>query len=164
MIYLEQVSKGALEPVKSTTHAACFDVCADVNQREIKFWESDNAPYENRILCGAVRLAPYERALIPTGWKMQCPVGYRIAVYPRSGLAVKQGISLINCVGIIDADYTDEVFITLVNTSDEPFVIKQGDRIAQLALERVEPCEMKLVDELPTVDSNRVGGFGSTGV
>lgn len=161
MIYLEQVSKGAKVPCKATTHAACFDVCADITFRNIKCWDLKNFDY---IAVGAqFTLKPGERAAIPTGWKMRCPEGFKIAMYPRSGLPLKHGITLSNCVGVIDSDYSDEVHITLINLSNEPFVINQGDRLAQLAKEELVPCEMEIVEELPPVTSNRIGGFMSTG-
>lgn len=164
MIQLERVTFGAVVPAKATKLSACFDICADIEGRNIKTWHDNNFESVSENTACSMWLAPGKRALIPTGWKMQCAPDFRIAIYPRSGLSIKNGISLINCVGVIDADYTDEVHITIVNHSDETFQISQGDRLAQLALERVEPCEMVVVDKLSTVDSDRVGGLGSTGV
>jgi len=111
---------------------------------------------------GPVLLQPLKRALIKTGLFMELPVGYEAQVRPRSGLALKNGITVLNTPGTIDADYRGEIGVILVNLSDEPFVINNGDRIAQMIISKFEKAEMVLVDELDeTVRGD--GGFGHTG-
>ena len=108
-------------------------------------------------------LAPGERALVPTGLAFEIPEGYEIQARPRSGLAIKNGISLVNTPGTIDADYRGEVKIILINMGQEPFVIKDQDRIAQLVLCPIFQADFMLVDSLSSTDRG-AGGFGSTGV
>ena len=107
-------------------------------------------------------LEPLGRAMVPTGLYLEIPAGYEVQVRPRSGLAAKKGITVLNAPGTIDADYRGEVCVILVNLSNEPFVIEKGERVAQLVLARHEVIEWELVDAL--ADSSRgAGGFGSTG-
>jgi dUTP pyrophosphatase len=104
-----------------------------------------------------------QRALIPTGLIMALPAGYEAQIRPRSGLAFKHGITMLNSPGTIDADYRGEVKVLAINHGTEPFVIKHGDRIAQMVIAPVTRLAAKEADELP--DTNRgSGGFGSTGV
>jgi dUTP pyrophosphatase len=110
-----------------------------------------------------VFLKPGERAMIPTGLSFEIPAGYEIQARPRSGLAAKQGISLVNTPGTIDADYRGEVKIILINLGQEPVEIKHQDRIAQLVLCPVIQAEFEVVDDLST-SARGAGGFGSTGV
>jgi len=118
-------------------------------------------------LCAAVReqltLLPGARALVPTGFSIALPHGYEAQVRPRSGLAVRSGITCLNSPGTIDADYRGELCVVLANLGAEPVVIRRGDRIAQLVVAPVSRAVFEAVDELPpTVRAN--GGFGSTGV
>ena len=107
-------------------------------------------------------LHPMERAIIPTGLYLALPAGYEAQVRPRSGLAIKNGITCLNTPGTIDADYRGEVGVILINLSSEDFVIRDGDRIAQLVVARCEMAEWEPVEELD--DTLRgAGGFGSTG-
>ena len=108
-------------------------------------------------------LQPLERALVPTGLFMALPQGYEAQVRPRSGLAIKKGITVLNSPGTIDADYRGEVCVILVNLSNEPFTITDGERIAQMVIarhEQVEWCECEVLDET----DRGAGGFGHTGV
>jgi dUTP pyrophosphatase len=107
-------------------------------------------------------LKPLERTLVPTGIFMEIPQGYEIQVRPRSGLAVKQGITCLNTPGTIDADYRGEIKVILINLSQEEQVIHHGDRIAQLVLQKVEQVQWKEVEELEVTERN-AGGFGHTG-
>ena len=108
-------------------------------------------------------LQPLGRAMVPTGLFLEIPAGYEVQVRPRSGLAAKKGITVLNAPGTIDADYRGEVCVILVNLSNEPFTIERGERIAQLILAKHEVIEWEEVDVL--AESNRgAGGFGSTGV
>jgi dUTP pyrophosphatase len=116
-------------------------------------------------LCSAVdvTLAPGERALVPTGIAMALPEGYVALVHPRSGLAARHGISIVNAPGTIDAGYRGEVKVCLVNTDrDEPFEVHRGDRIAQLVIQRFETAAFVEADDLPE-SARGAGGYGSTG-
>ena len=110
-----------------------------------------------------VELAPLGRALVPTGLFMQIPAGYEGQVRPRSGLAAKKGITVLNTPGTIDADYRGEIKVILVNLSDTPFTIEPGERIAQMVFAR---CEQAQFEEVAALDETErgAGGFGSTGV
>ena len=111
---------------------------------------------------GSVTLEPMQRSLVPTGLYMEIPEGYEGQVRPRSGLAIKSGITVLNSPGTIDADYRGQVCVILINLSDKPFVINSGDRIAQLIIakcEQVEPVQVEVLSE--TVRGT--GGFGHTG-
>ena len=107
-------------------------------------------------------LAPGRRALVPTGLKIALPLGYEAQVRARSGLALKHGIICPNAPGTIDSDYRGECGVILANIGDEDFVIRRGERIAQLVIQRVEECRFAEVDELPPSERGE-GGFGSTG-
>ena len=111
---------------------------------------------------GPVTLQPMQRALIPTGLYLEIPEGYEGQVRPRSGLAFKHGITVLNTPGTIDADYRGELKQILINLSDEPFVINNGDRIAQIVFARCEQAEMVEVEELSETERG-AGGFGHTG-
>ena len=110
----------------------------------------------------AQTLKPLERALVPTGIFIEIPQGYEVQVRPRSGLAIKQGITCLNTPGTIDADYRGEVKVVLINLSQEAQVIQHGDRIAQLVVQKVEQAIWKPVEELEVSERN-AGGFGHTG-
>lgn len=111
----------------------------------------------------SIILKPMERALVKTGLFLEIPVGSECQVRPRSGLAYKNGISVLNSPGTIDADYRGEVGVILINMSNETFVIENGERIAQLVFAKVEQAQWQEVNELSTTDRGS-GGFGSTGV
>ena len=107
-------------------------------------------------------LEPSARALVPTGLFVEIPLGYEIQIRPRSGLAIKQGITCLNTPGTIDADYRGEIKVILINLSSEPQTILPGDRIAQMVLQKVEQIQWVPATELAASDRG-VGGFGSTG-
>jgi dUTP pyrophosphatase len=109
-----------------------------------------------------VELGSLERKLIPTGLYIALPKGYEAQVRPRSGLALKYGISVLNTPGTIDADYRGEIGVILVNLSKEPFVINPGERIAQMVIAKHETVEWEEVESLD-VTARGAGGFGSTG-
>lgn len=134
-------SRNAL-PLYQTLLSAGMDVRADLEQ--------------------SVTLAPLGRAMIPTGLYVELPEGYEMQVRPRSGLAAKHGIMVLNSPGTIDADYRGEIRIILVNLSGEAFTIEPGERIAQLVVARHEQVEWEPVEELGTTERG-AGGFGSTG-
>lgn len=128
-------------PVHQTPHSAAVDLTANINE--------------------PITLGSLERALVPTGLFAAIPVGYEAQIRPRSGLALKHGISLVNAPGTIDADYRGEIGVIVINLSGEPFTINDGERIAQLVIAKHETVEWQVVDELD--DTERQGGFGSTG-
>lgn len=117
-------------------------------------------------LCAAVTedtvIRPGDILLVPTGFAMAIPSGYEGEIRPRSGLAVKFGITLVNSPGTIDADYRDEVKVALINLGKEQFVIKRGDRIAQMLIKKVYKAVISEVEELSQTE--RTGGFGHTGI
>ena len=131
-------------PTYHSEHAAGLDVVAGVPA---------DAP---------VALAPGGRALIPTGFALELPAGYEAQLRPRSGLALKSGITVLNSPGTIDADYRGEVKVLLVNLGAEPFTVRRGERVAQLVVARVEHVRIEPVSELGGT-SRGEGGFGSTG-
>lgn len=110
-----------------------------------------------------VELPPGKRKLIPTGLKMAIPEGFEAQVRPRSGLAYRNGITMLNTPGTIDADYRGELKVLAVNHGDEPFVINHGDRVAQMIIAPVTQAQVQEVNELPETKRGD-GGFGSTGV
>lgn len=112
---------------------------------------------------GPRTLAPGERMLIPTGLFMQLPSGYECQVRPRSGLALRHGITILNSPGTIDADYRGEVGIIVINLGQEPFTVSDGDRIAQLVIKKYEKIGWEEVERLDRT-SREDGGFGHTGV
>lgn len=109
-----------------------------------------------------ITLSSLERAMVPTGIFIELPEGYEAQVRPRSGLAAKHGISIVNAPGTIDADYRGEIKVILVNLSKEDFTINPGERIAQMVIARYEKVEWREVDELSESERG-AGGFGSTG-
>ena len=110
-----------------------------------------------------VELLPGQRALIPTGIYLEIPEGYEVQIRARSGLAIKRGIGLVNGIGTIDSDYRGEVKIALINWGDEPFVISNGERVAQMVAARYEKVEFTVADKLSETERGS-GGFGHTGV
>ena len=132
-----------LSPVYMTEHAAGMDLCTVVDE--------------------PVVLAPGERTLLPTGLAMEIPPGYEGQVRPRSGLALKKGIALVNSPGTIDADYRGEIGIIIINHGSEPVEIMPGDRVAQLIIAPVTRASLVEVEDLNDTGRNS-GGFGHTGV
>jgi dUTP pyrophosphatase len=110
----------------------------------------------------AIELKPMERKLIPTGLFIELPVGYEAQIRPRSGLAFKHGITVLNTPGTIDADYRGELKVLLINLSQENFIIQDGERIAQMVVAKHEQVKWHLTTELNESERN-AGGFGSTG-
>ena len=108
-------------------------------------------------------LAPGERSLVPAGIAIALPEGCEAQIRPRSGLAIKNGLTLLNAPGTIDADYRGEVGIILINLGKSPFVVKRGDRIAQMIINKVYQAHLELTSELSPTERNE-GGFGHTGI
>lgn len=139
-----QLNDGARLPVYSSGQAAGADLCACLGNGS------------------SMTLEPHKWALVPTGLSISLPVGYEAQVRPRSGLAAKSGITVLNSPGTIDSDYRGEVKVILINHSDVPFVINDGDRIAQMVIARHETALFEVVTSLDETDRG-TGGFGSTG-
>lgn len=114
------------------------------------------------FLPGKIVMQPFERVLVKTGLFLEIPVGYEAQVRPRSGLALKSGITVLNSPGTIDADYRGEIGVILINLSQETFEIQSGDRIAQMVFAKVEQAEWNQAQTLSETDRGE-GGFGSTG-
>lgn len=147
-----------IKPVYGTDYAACFDLKADIKGRKIKYYTKYGEPKSDVIdQVEGFLLEEGERVLIPTGFIFDIPAGFGMNIVPRSGLAWKQGISILNAPAKIDSDYTDETFVIVWNTTDSPFTINHGDRIAQAEISPVYRVELDSLGE-------RDGGFGSSGV
>ena len=113
-------------------------------------------------LSESITLSPLERAMVPTGLFVELPEGYEMQIRPRSGLAAKHGITVLNSPGTIDADYRGEIKVIVVNLSNTPFTIEPGERIAQMIVARYEQVEWQAVESLSETERG-AGGFGSTG-
>ena len=140
-----QLNEGARIPVYGSAQAAGADLCACLGNG------------------GSLVLEPHKRALVPTGIRIALPEGFEAQVRPRSGLAAKAGITVLNSPGTVDSDYRGEVKVILINHSDEPFVIHDGDRIAQMVIARHESAAFEVVSFLDDTQRGE-GGFGSTGI
>ena len=144
MIEVAIINQSAFElPAYATEGAAGLDIRANTTE--------------------PIVLAPLERLLIPTGLFVAIPLGYEIQIRPRSGLAFKHGITVLNTPGTIDADYRGEIKVLLVNLSNISFTIEPGERIAQMVLAKHETLSWKPTDALPSTERG-AGGFGSTGL
>lgn len=163
-LYLERNSETATLPTLATDMSACFDIYADIAGRTITVFDSFNSLSEQDMLFTDLIIPPNGRALVPTGFKMQPSEGFCIKFYPRSGNSIKRGLTQSNAVGIIDRDYPNETMVPIHNTSSVPMRIDHGERVAQLAISKVESTVIVEVDTLPIIESNREGGFGSTGL
>lgn len=142
-LLIKKLDERAKVPAAATGGSAGMDLCA--------------------VLDTPLVLNPGERAMVPTGLAIALPNAELVAlIFARSGLAVKHGITLSNCVGVVDSDYRGEVKVGLINQSDKPYEIAPGERIAQLVITPVEQATPVVVDELPESDRGE-GGFGSTG-
>ena len=144
MIEVAIINQSAFElPAYATEGAAGLDIRANINEPLI--------------------LEPLERQLIPTGLFVAIPLGYEVQIRPRSGLAFKHGITVLNTPGTIDADYRGEIKVLLVNLSNTSFTIEPGERVAQMVLAKHETLSWKTTDILPSTERG-AGGFGSTGL
>lgn len=132
-------------PAYETAGAAGFDLLAAIDE---------NSP---------IKMEKFARALVPTGFKLQIPEGYEAQVRPRSGLALKHGVTVLNTPGTIDCDYRGEIGVVLINHGDVPFVVTRGMRIAQMVLAPVTRAQLVAVSEIAPTPRG-AGGFGSTGL
>lgn len=144
MIKIKIVNKGNQPlPEYATSQSAGVDLRANIDE--------------------PVELKPLSRALIPTGLHIALPEGYEAQIRPRSGLAIKKGITCLNTPGTIDADYRGDVGVILINLSTETFIVNPGERIAQMIINKFEQAEFELVEELDETERGE-GGFGHTGI
>ena len=157
-------SKNSLPEYVTTNSAGC-DLMADFSDvtSKITAFNSFTTWNKDKTVLESVTIRPGGRALIPTNLFIALPEGYEAQVRPRSGLAIKKGVTCLNTPGTIDADYRGEIGVILVNLSNEDFVIENGERIAQLIIAKHERSEWIEVTELSET-SRGEGGFGSTGV
>ena len=142
VLKIERLENNNILPEYKTEGAAGMDLCAAISE--------------------PVTLKPLERTLIPTGLKIELEHGYEAQIRPRSGMSIKHGITLINCVGTIDEEYRGEVCIPVVNLSNETYTIQPDERVAQMSIAKVEQAKIEVVTEL-TATARGAGGFGSTG-
>ena len=144
MIQVKVINKGKQQlPSYATSQSAGMDLRADIEESFI--------------------LKPLQRRLVPTGIYMALPEGYEAQVRPRSGLALKHGITVLNTPGTIDADYRGEIGVVLVNLSDTDFTVNPGERIAQMVVAKYEQAQIELVETLDDTERG-AGGYGHTGV
>ncbi len=139
---IERLAHNKFLPEYKTEGAAGMDLCAAIDE--------------------PVTLKPLERKLIPTGIKIELEHGYEAQIRPRSGMSIKHGITLINCVGTIDEDYRGEVCVPIVNISNDTYTIEPQERIAQMVIAKTERAKIEVLTEL-TDTARGAGGFGSTG-
>ena len=144
IVKVQKITEGARLPVYGSSQAAGADLCACLGNDTLV-------------------INPHKWAMVSTGIAIALPVGFEAQVRPRSGLAAKKGITVLNSPGTVDSDYRGEVRVILINHSDEPFVIKDGDRIAQMVIARHESAYFEVVETLDETERG-AGGFGSTGV
>ena len=155
------------EPYRATEGSACFDLYSFLQEdKPIKVYLNQLEIVENKnrlVLNGRVQVNPNERVLIPTGLIFDIPRGYSVRLYPRSSLALKQGLTLANNVGIIDWDYVEPVFAMIVNISGDVKYVNHNERICQGEIFKDQPCILEEVKDRPQTKTDREGGFGSTG-
>ncbi len=142
ILKIQRMAHNKFVPEYKTEGSAGMDLCAAITE--------------------PITLKPLERYLVPTGLKIELEHGYEAQIRPRSGLSIKHGISLINCVGTVDEDYRGEVCVGVVNLSNDEYTIQPDERIAQMIIARVEQAQIEVVTEL-TETVRGEGGFGSTG-
>lgn len=148
-------------PTYGTIESAGCDLRAELSLVKEKFiFNAEWDMYDGAIT--SITLNPGGRVLIPTGLQIALPVGYEAQIRPRSGLALKNGISIVNSPGTIDSDYRGDIGVIVINHGFEPFTINQGDRIAQMVIAKVEQAEFVVVESLNDTDRG-CGGFGHTG-
>lgn len=157
-------NKNAFDVSPETKWSACFDLKACLKgTKTVNLYTSRNVKMEMPVIGGTVSIGPGSRALIPTGLIFDLDEGTSVRVHPRSGLSVKKGIKLSNSEGVIDADYVNEAFITVWNSSDCAYEIAHGDRLAQAELIKLPVYSIKETYTKPSQKTDRMGGFGSTG-
>jgi len=154
-------------PIYGTEWSACFDLCASIREQdEVTVMGASNISTKRRKLTsGFIPLYAGERCLVPTGLIFDLDENQSLRIHPRSGLAWKQGVTVANCEGIVDADYVEQSYVMLANLSRNPMEIRDGMRIAQGEIVNIpKRIDFKIVGVKPVQKTDRSGGFGSTGV
>jgi dUTP pyrophosphatase len=155
------------DPIRATEGSSCFDLYSFLQEdKPVKVYLNQLEEIEKKdrsVRNGRVQVNPHERVLIPTGLIFDIPRGYSVRLYPRSGLALKQGLTLANNVGIIDWDYVEPVYAMIVNISGDVKYVNNNERICQGELFKDQLCVLQEVNERPETKTEREGGFGSTG-
>lgn len=147
----------------ATEGSACFDIRGHFHGKPVRVYLHDGTLRAGEMVQDTLQLYPGERALIPTGIAFDIPKGYALFLYNRSSTGLKRGLSLANGVGVIDSDYTDEVYIPMLNTTDVMVSIRDGDRLAQIKMDAVLTAELVDANAPIVQKESRSGGFGSTG-
>lgn len=150
-------------PSFATDGSACFDLIANVNVGDMVNCKTVSQQGQRKVTDKGIAIHPQDRMLIPTGLIFDIPEGYCLKVYTRSGISFKEGITLTNCTGVIDSDYINELFVSVINVGTESKYIQKGDRIAQAKLEKLVDTEIVEIKSAPKQKTSRSGGFGSTG-
>ena len=164
-VFVYKCREGAELPTYGTDSAACFDLTACYKKYdEIAYFTPSNQKAKVVVRDTPLTLYPDQRMLVPTGLIFDLKPKQSLRIHPRSGLALKNGVVVANCEGVVDADYTHETFVMLTNVSNIPFEIEPGMRIAQAEIVYVNQNKFTEVAEKPGPKANRQGGFGSTGV
>lgn len=152
-------------PKMQTKQSACFDLMyCNAGKSEYKGYSSSNKEFTRTFTNASIYIGPHERVLVPTGLILDIPEGYSVRVHPRSGLSLKSGIILANSEGVIDADYVEELYLLIHNTSEVGIKFTNGDRLAQGELVKVEEYDIVETKTKPKIKTDRKGGLGSTGV
>jgi dUTP pyrophosphatase len=155
----------AVLPTQATPGSACWDLSASlIDGSRVDVISSYNERMSRVVADGSLTVFGGERALIPTGVIFDIPPGYSLRLHPRSGLSWKEGITLANCEGVIDSDYVEQTFVSIVNLTETSYVIRDQARIAQAELVPVQQVAYKETSHRPQLKTNRSGGFGSTGM
>lgn len=152
-------------PDFATKQSACFDLAfSALGKYEYSGFNKQNKTFTRKFSNGSIHIMPGDRILVPTGLILDIPAGYSVRIHARSGLSLKKGLVLANAEGVIDSDYTDELFLLLHNISDNGIDINHGDRIAQGELVVREVYSILETTDRPGQKTDRAGGMGSTGV
>lgn len=160
-----KVNPEVVLPKFATEQSACFDISMQMYGKvSYSGYNMQNKEFSRNHNNGALHIMPGDRIMVPTGLILDIPVGYSVRLHPRSGLSLKQGLVLVNAEGVIDSDYTDEVFVLMTNTSDIGVWINTGDRICQAELVKDEKYAIEETKSLPKQKTSRKGGMGSTGI
>lgn len=162
-----KILKKATLPTKATEQSSCYDLHSCLHGSNVSVYYKGGKG-EKRIETDAsgnrtIAVHSRERVAVPTGLILNIPDGYDVRVYPRSGMSLKNGITLSNSVGVIDNDYKEELFVTVINNSDDVFIIEDGMRIAQFELNKTQSLTITETETKPEQTTDRNGGLGSTG-
>lgn len=156
----------AILPVFGTKESACFDLsCSTAGKSEYGGFNRQNSPIKRLVhMTRGIVIMPGDRMMVPTGLIFDIPSGYSVRIHARSGVSLKQGLTLVNGEGVIDEDYIEEVFVLMTNLSDNAITLTNGDRIAQGELVLTEKYKIEEIKEKPIQKTDRRGGMGSTGI